>query len=380
VRPWIITADIHARYTSEDSTQIDGIPASIHDLRRVFTALSDLAKAEDADHLFVVGDLLHDRRTNHSLTLLEAARGLAAIPCANQAVIAGNHDFLLEQETVLDALNGALPLTQPRDALRGPDERRILVRCIPFNRSFDVMRQQVEADDGAFLEMKGTPTNISTRILFIHAPIFGAARGPWDYAGEPGGLPLELFKKYTLTFAGHFHRRQWLEQPVAQCGRGNSPAPAAHEKSTHGSVLYVGSPIALNRADIAEGHGFTVFYPDTLTTKFVPCPGPVYREVCSYSELERLAEQHDPADLVIRAVLPSTDELPKFEEARGWTRRLQTFVFGPKMVSDPEKEKVALAAACSDRAMLGAYIDARGGQPAAELIEAGLRYLGGDAR
>lgn len=358
-RPWLFMADVHARLQGE----VQDRQRTLSDLDLLLSGVQKLVSERNCGAVIIAGDLVHDRHQIHTEVLVRLARWATSreLQQTQIVVLAGNHDLL--ESGGISMLSGFPDAFQV--VCKAPMDFRQDgwgVRLIPYHRDNKVLLEQVRAP---------VPDHWASaqRLLVMHAPMRGALRGVWDFAGEEDGLTVDN-DMWPLVVCGHYHMRQIL---------GPGPLPGAHPAPmAPGTVYYLGSPQQTSHAMSGMLTGVSLFYPDTSAWEFVTMPGPSYVTVSGRPELERALEETDPERLCIRirADVPEASVADLVKAVRD-CRWLPTT---PDEANSAEKLAVAEAADSGDEALLLQYLQVRGLAPEVEqeYLAEGLRLLRGE--
>jgi DNA repair exonuclease SbcCD nuclease subunit len=86
-------------------------------------------------------------------------------------------------------------------------------------------------------------------------------------AVSEGGLNRNLFRKFDLTFSGHYHH-----------------------KSSSDSIYYLGNPYELTWSDYNDTRGFHILDLDTRNLDFIPNPNVMFHRIVYDDKLESITE------------------------------------------------------------------------------------------
>ena len=259
---WLLLSDLHFKH---------------HDLDRVRQTAQWIvaeAKRKQVGRAVVCGDLLTSRtmQPTHVLSACYRFISLLSDVVPRVHILLGNHDLAYRrdyQTTALDALN--IKRLAPYVSLHSVvsqdewDGRRVLL--LPFREEQNELTEAVAA--------LGTH-EASKTVSFAHLAINKAITQRYviragvdnprsansvTYRGLTGPGP---FASLARTFTGHFHSHQAITQEQSS---------SDSKVNLQGSVIYLGSPLQLNWADLYdEQRGVVLFDPETLEHELVVNP------------------------------------------------------------------------------------------------------------
>jgi DNA repair exonuclease SbcCD nuclease subunit len=251
---WLLLSDLHFKH---------------HDLDRVRQTAEWIvaeAQRQQVGRVVVSGDLLTSRtmQPTHVLSACYRFISLLSDVVPRVHVVLGNHDLAYRrdyQTTALDALN--IKRLHPYVSLHGVvsqdewDGRRVLL--LPFREEQNELTEAVAALD---------PKEASKTVSFAHLAINKAITQRYVVGAgvenpraaisvtHHGLTGPDRFASLARTFTGHFHSHQTIAQEQSS---------SDNKINLQGSVIYLGSPLQLNWADLYdEQRGVVLFDPETL--------------------------------------------------------------------------------------------------------------------
>lgn len=251
-KKFLIFSDLHfsnklpfATFTKQ------GVTDRLIEQRNLFNQVYKLAKEEEVDSIFFLGDLF-DKSIVDPITLVNSTRALMKtdrpiylLPGNHDShFIGGGHyaiDFFSEIENELITVIG----TKKKRIQKDLGKRGI--------RFYSIAYRKIEDTEKIIKNMRKTMSHNFTNILLIHNSVNGAEHLGWKCED---GLDADFVcKAFDLVLAGHFHKKQRFGS------RGH----------------YIGAPMHHSFADCGMEVGFyilTVFENGKTKLKFVPSKGP----------------------------------------------------------------------------------------------------------
>ena len=171
-------------------------------------------------------------------------------------MLAGNHDTYFKNtnevnspELLLQEYGNINVIDHPAEIYVGPHKIAMMPWICPENY-----------DDSMKL-LKDTDASICCGHFEIEG--FVMHRG----AVSEGGLNKNLFRKFDLTFSGHYHH-----------------------KSSSDSIYYLGNPYELTWSDYNDTRGFHILDLDTRNLDFIPNPNVMFHRIVYDDKLESITE------------------------------------------------------------------------------------------
>ncbi len=203
---------------------------------KIFFPVIDKLEIKNVGHL---GDVFHKRKEINFLTL-EASKRMFFEPLKNRNIdvfcVIGNHDTYYTNTNDVNSVEYILSEQYNWKSYRNPETINVLgvnVCIIPWITK--------ENKEKCFKELEQT----KAKILMGHLEIQGFN----ITKGHPSlkGLDPEIFKKFDISFSGHFHI-----------------------KSSNKNIHYLGTPAQYTWDDFGEPKGFHIFDVETKKLTFIP--------------------------------------------------------------------------------------------------------------
>lgn len=194
-------------------------------------------------HIVHLGDVF-DRRKYVNFKILDSwnRRVFPKLAEYETHIILGNHDVYYKNTNYVNSLRQLLPQYN-FNVYEGP-------QTVQFGNMPILFLPWINEEN--YADIMKEIQNTNAEICMGHLEILGFEM----FAGQVNkehGLDKNTFKKFDMTFSGHFHH-----------------------KSEHDDIYYLGSPYPMTWADWGDQRGFHIFDTDTRKLKFIENPYQIF--------------------------------------------------------------------------------------------------------
>lgn len=236
-------------------------------------------KQHNIKHIIQTGDLYDSRVANSNIAVAESiTRFFGKFDSDTEFhTIVGNHDiFYLNkispnaQETYLEDISIVKTYSKPQTI----EIDNVLIDFVPWICE--------ENKDEIFQFIAKT----KSKLCVCHPEITGFKMNKESFCQH--GLDRNIFSKYDLVIAGHFH-----------------------EKSTSGNITYVGTPNQHNWGDVDSQRGFHVFDTESMKLEFIENP---YKLFTRFDYVDGMsAKDLTVAEQYVKIILPVNYDENKYK-------------------------------------------------------------------
>lgn len=271
---FIVLGDVHFAYKSTNPTACKIFSENLY--KFFDNVLFPYMKENHITSIIQTGDLFDSRKANSNIAVAEAKKRFFDKLWENNIdfhTIVGNHDiFYLHQNT---------PNAQ---SLYLKDYDNISIYDEPFSWYGIDMIPWI--NDTNKEEIFKYISNSDSKICVCHPEISGFKMNKESYCEH--GLDRNIFSKYDLVIAGHFH-----------------------EKSTAGNITYVGTPNQHNWGDVNSERGFHVLDTETNTLEFIKNPYNLFERI-EYEDTLK-AKDFTVQEKYVKIILPVKYDEKKYK-------------------------------------------------------------------
>ena len=254
VKKIIACSDIHIRNLKRMDETYDMLQKFINHCEDIVT---NGGYERDEVRIVVAGDIFENKITVSNEANLAASwflNGLSEV--CKVIVVAGNHDFLMNNKSRVDSLTPIISIAGNKDVVyidnyteycSGYYEDDNIVWCL-FSSFDDFNRPEIEL-------IKSELGKDKTYVGLIHADINGAVSH--TNRVTENGLDAGIFEGLDFVIAGHIHKHQEIKKNGVK-------------------TVYCGSLIQQNNGESIYGHGYVVWDTETCEYELIELPNTDY--------------------------------------------------------------------------------------------------------